>query len=162
MKKTKLFIVLLVAVSLFSIAASVEKRIGEQIIINEANTGMTFPANTPFHVAHGWDYPTTMGTATLNDGAAGLNLFTLKIDGVEQHFSFLEQTVLHKLEYGGVLWHYFLTIWVFNFPDGMEGTHTFTGQWWGICGEWFGNTCEKPNKLVVVGEKAMTVHFDAP
>jgi len=164
MKKTSLILALILVLSLSSVAATVEKRIGTQIEIFPENDGMVFDANTPFHVAHGWDYPTIMGTATLNGGAPGRHYFTLKVDGVDRQFSFLERTVLNNIEWGDYLWRYYLTIWVFNFPDGFDvGSHTFTGQWWFECGDWYGaEACLKPNDMVVVIERTITINFVEP
>lgn len=161
MKKTKIILLLVIILSLVSIAAAVEKRMGEQIEIVSANDGLPFDAHTPFHIAHGWSWYTIMGTANLNGGAPGRNQFTLEVDGEEQQFSFLEQTLVQKVEYNDFLWRVFTTIYVFNFPDGMEGTHTFTGKWWTICQDWY-EICEKPNDLVVAFERTITVNFVEP
>ncbi|GEM_PF-6706538 len=162
MKKTNLILALILVLSLTSVAATVEKRVGERINLDDAPA--TFDANTSFHIAHGWDYPTIMGTATLNGGAPGRHVFTLEVDGEEQHFSFLEQTVTQKIEFYGYLWRYYLTMWVFNFPDGLDaGAHTFTGKWWFECDDWYGaEACEKPNDMVVVHEQTVTVNFVSP
>ena len=80
MKKTKIILLLVIILSLVSIAAAVEKRMGEQIEIVSANDGLPFDAHTPFHIAHGWSWYTIMGTANLNGGAPGRNQFTLEVD----------------------------------------------------------------------------------
>ena len=57
MKRSRLIFLLLVIVSLLSIAASVEKTVGEQLSLSPAvNPGpeITFEANKPFHITHGY------------------------------------------------------------------------------------------------------------
>jgi hypothetical protein len=78
-----------------------------------------YPADTPFFVAHG-------NAAFIGeDTASGRARFVLEVDGeivpatYETHGQ-ADRTVLH--------------VWVFNFPDGMTGVHTFTGHWLAPCG----------------------------
>lgn len=58
-------------------------------------------------------------------------------------------------------------LWVFNFPEGMTGTHTFTGHWyiscrWAVDNGWFTGTCTTPHALVEILSQSITVVFVEP
>jgi FtsP/CotA-like multicopper oxidase with cupredoxin domain len=84
----------------------------------------TLPANSPFHVAHGWG----CGDQAAVDAASGFCLdpettFYLFINGVKQ-------PAITDLEVspGGIVEG---RIMVSNFPAGLPaGTYLFEGQWW--------------------------------
>lgn len=114
MKKTVLLILSILIVLLLAaspVLAADRVRVGEQIDVF-AGTPDVFPANEPFHIAHGWGNiaPVPMG-------------FILEVDGIEVQYDFIEKTVLNE---NPLLIN---IIWVHNFPEGMSGTHTFTGHW---------------------------------
>lgn len=70
----------------------------------------------PFHVAHGFT------GEPWADLVNPLHRFELTIDGTQVHGAIdLDHATLEK-------WY------VFNFPQGMTGTHTFTGCWYGTDG----------------------------
>ena len=97
-----------------------------------------YPANTPFHIQHGWTLFPTWGDEP------GQWRFELEVDG-----STVSPT--YTLRWTEVTeWGPFIHFsWVYNFPDGMTGTHTFTGHWIGTCGlalEW-GMTDECTNPM---------------
>ena len=106
-------------------SADAKERIGTRI--NLFGGGFqVFPADQPFHFTHGFglghDDP---GTAQ----AFGRYDFTLAVDGVEGRESFVERFQLQVPDVGLVK----ARQWVYNFPEGMTGTHTFTGHWIGPC-----------------------------
>jgi hypothetical protein len=75
-----------------------------------------FPADTAFYIQHGWQVSSAF--------PVGLWDFKLEVDGVYVKESYVSRSVTpgddgptHTL------------LWVFNFPDGMTGTHTFEGHW---------------------------------
>jgi hypothetical protein len=78
-----------------------------------------YQANTAFFVRDGFNIPT--GAA-----ASGKYLFTLDVDGVSRAADFKTNTTLSD---GSVS-----RLWIFNFPDGMTGTHVFTGDFVAPCG----------------------------
>lgn len=134
MKKTRLILVLVLALSLVSIAAGVGTRVGTRFDLMYGSAEMDFEANAPFHIAHGYSWGIPMNWPNGYIGAPGRNQFTLYVDGVKQHASFMENYVDQKLEYVGMEWRLFTHMWVFNFSDGMEeGTHIFTGVWETTC-----------------------------
>jgi hypothetical protein len=77
---------------------------------------VTLPAGEAFHVAHGFT------GEPWADLVNPLHRFELSIDGTQVHGAIdLDQATLEK-------WY------VFNFPQGMTGTHTFTGCWYATDG----------------------------
>jgi predicted GH43/DUF377 family glycosyl hydrolase len=96
------------------------ERTGDPLSVFESGS-QTFPASTPFHIAHGWwlDFP-----------AENEELFTfeLEVDGVYATLDFIETTIDESTD-PPTIYKYF----VFNFPEGMTGTHIFEGHWLSPC-----------------------------
>jgi len=99
------------------------------------------PEGEPFYIQHGWinapvNYP------------VGLFRFELEVDGqpVQEDFSVRStdaETALPTLNW----------TWVFNFPEGMTGDHTFTGHWIAPCQYWvdqgmLSGPCNDPNEMI--------------
>jgi hypothetical protein len=78
---------------------------------------ITLAADEPFHVAHGWT--SAISQQDLVDPALRVEL---SVDGTQKHgaidFRFDPATGIWSKTY------------VFNFPQGMSGTHSFTGCWY--------------------------------
>jgi hypothetical protein len=113
MKKTILLILSVLIVLMLAaspVLAADRVRVGERINVLSGSPE-TFPAGEPFHIAHGWGLPPVPMD------------FVLFIDGEEVSHDFIEKTVVTTDPL------YINRIWVHNFPDGMNGTHTFTGHW---------------------------------
>ncbi|MGD8813811.1 MAG: hypothetical protein PVI78_04970 [Anaerolineales bacterium] len=160
MKKIRFVVLLIVILSLVSVAASVQKRVGERInLIGPAY--QTFEANAPFHIAHGWGCYFIITEFSGYACGAGISPFTLMVDGQPVQFSFLDVSLINHVLYEGEYWRYRESIWIYNFPAGMEGTHTFTGTWWNQCKDVYGDACEKPNQLVPT-TRTVVVEFVAP
>jgi hypothetical protein len=87
--------------------------------INLFNGDQELPAGAPFFVRHG------IANVLGDDRAVGRMSFVLEIDGVQQLATYTEHHVAD-----GML----TQTWVFNYPGGMSGTHTFIGHWLGVCG----------------------------
>lgn len=173
MKRSRLIFLLLVIVSLLSIASSVEKTVGEQLSLSPAvNPGpeITFEANKPFHITHGYWWNFFYGLKDMDlfayMASPGTQKFTLEIDGEEENFDFLDLDTENKLifEWEGEEYVYRGRgyMWIFNFADGMEGTHTFHATWWMQCKYVNGDSCEKPNESVPLQEHTLIVHFIEP
>ena len=165
MKKTSLILTLILVLALTSVAATVEKRVGEQIDLAWWNyppppNEITFDANTPFHIAHGFSCWFIVSELQYTCGP-GTTLFTLEVDGKEMIHSFLDVSFT-SLTYGDLKLRYRENIWIFNFPEGMEGTHPFTAKWWKTCFWIEGKICEKPNEMVVDAYNVVTIHFVEP
>lgn len=163
MKKKSILFILIALLAVLSIAAAVgQERTGEQINILFAEPEMTFHANTPFYVDHGFLWWFYLGQDVANEiRSPAKTYFTLDVDGVEQHFSFFDRNVNLVEDTDGTIYHEYSHMWVFNFPGGMEGDHTFTGKWWAPC-KYIQPECEKPNQTVVWQQIETLIHFETP
>lgn len=83
----------------------------------------TYPANTAFYVSHG--NGAVQGEDTAIGRGFGPDGFTLEVDGASRSATYWVTDGRDG---------FVTTVWVFNFPDGMTGVHTFTGHWWAPCG----------------------------
>ena len=107
------------------------------------NSQQTFPGGQPFYFEHGWQNGPSI------DGGVGLWTFSLSVDGVPQH-GFVDPLVITQdPTYGTLIWRPFL----FNFPQGMTGTHVFAGTFSGPCKQmvaqgWTTGPCSSPEQVV--------------
>ena len=106
---------------------------GDSLSVFESGT-QAFPANTAFHIMHGWrgDFP---------DPDIDLFGFELEVDSVFGDANFTRYIFDWSSTPPALIKQS-----VFNFPDGMDGTHTFNGHWVGPCYA-FLNDCEDPYEL---------------
>lgn len=154
MKKYSLFVAILLIVALLSMntrAANATEsiRVGDRLSLFRYDT--TFPADQPFHIVHGWWNPT-------NITGVGLFKFSLDVDGSPVSEDFIERSAISGSP-DELLW-----LWVYNFPDGMVGTHTFTGHWSGPCQGLvdmgvIDTTCEKTNEIIESSSRTVTIDF---
>ena len=103
-----------------------KERVGDRIGLFSP-APLTFPAGEPFHIAHGHAVSPEEGASP--PVPIGRFDFRLDIDGTYMRTDFVERTVTS--EDGGP--PSFTLIWVYNFPQGMSGTHVFTGHWYAPC-----------------------------
>jgi hypothetical protein len=115
-KMTFIVCAMLVLLLVIPVQAAQHRTTGEQIDIYESGE-QEFPANTAFYIAHGWQFDKGL--------SIGLMEFSLDVDGDEVSPTYIDntQTTLEDNNH----------MWVFNFPEGMTGVHTFTGHWTGQC-----------------------------
>lgn len=147
MKKLAPFIVMIALfVLVIPVSAKRHERIGEKLSIWPGSP-TTFAAETPFHIAHGWQLFKI-------DGPVGRYDFTLEIDGEMIAEDFVERSVERGPDGRAQT-----RVWVFNFPDGMTGTHTFTGHWIGPCQYVTPGPCPNPNAKVEAFTNTLTVEF---
>lgn len=155
MKKQPLFLSVLLILTLIFLAipsgaSAHNEMVGERIgVFYDGSTD--FPAGTPFHIWHGW-------VQTSEDEAIGIFDFELEIDGVFQG----EDFKMFTTDSGDpdILWRR----WVYNFTDGMSGTHTFTGHWYAPCQyavDWldYQGPCATPNQKVETNTRMLVVTF---
>jgi hypothetical protein len=83
----------------------------------------TFPAGQPFNIVHGWL------SLPRETQALGKWRFSLSVDGVEAKPDFIETIRSDDSVLGTLLYRPY----VFNFQDGMTGTHVFSGTFLGPC-----------------------------
>lgn len=86
-------------------------------------TTMTYLANTPFHVQHGWAISWPHGSTPSQKAGLGSSdtNFTLYVDGTQASYTMYR----HLNKTSGVMDKWYLS----NFPSGMTGTHVFLGEW---------------------------------
>jgi hypothetical protein len=121
MKKTVLFNIVLVMLLLATPALAREKEpTGDRINIFYSGT-QEYTANEPFYLAHGY-------TEVSPHGVPGQIFFELEVDDV-----IVKPTYVEHMTVVGDDGPLFDLTWVFNFPDGMTGEHTFEGHWTAPC-----------------------------
>jgi hypothetical protein len=103
----------LLLASVTSASAASRERVGDRISLFEPPA--TYAADTAFHIWHGFAFQRE------TERGYGRYEFQLEVDGVATAADFIDVDVLAP----GVV----SRVWVFNFPDGLSGTHTFTGRW---------------------------------
>lgn len=140
MKKT-VFIILLCAVMLLAatpLLASPPPPTGTWVNLI-AGFPTTVPAGEPFFVGHGWIFDPQTTTPGHFD-------FQLDVDGEYQ-----QRTRFYVQRDGALM----IRFWAFEYPEGMSGTHTFTGHWIAPCAFAVDNglypgPCGHPNEEVEV------------
>jgi hypothetical protein len=100
---------------------------------------------------HGWWNPT-------NIPGVGLFKFSLDVDEVPVGVDFIERSAISG-DPDELLW-----VWVYNFPNGMTGSHSFTGHWTGPCQGLVDmgvieGPCEKTNAIIESSTRTITVDF---
>jgi len=101
------------------VSAQGQEYVGERLNLRYGD--QKFPAGVPFHITHGWGL-------SQPGGVNGLFDFDLEIDGVPVQEDFIDRWAdpsgdVVDLE----------RMWVYNFPEGMTGTHYFTLHYYGTC-----------------------------
>lgn len=144
MKKLFLFLIIMVVLTAASpvLANSVEP-IGPWL----GRAEVVFPADTPFHITHGWN-----STGMANPHPDLSYKYALDLDGVPLKADIFE--ILEDPDTGMFYW-----LWTFNFPDGLTGAHTFTHHWYGHCKE-FIEGCTS-NAVVEINQEIQIVNFIA-
>jgi hypothetical protein len=138
-------------------SADAKERVGTRI--NLFGGGFqVFPAGQPFHFVHGWGLDQSNPETAQALGRFG---FSLAVDGVEGRESFVEKFHVQVPGVGRVQ----ARQWVYNFPEGMTGTHTFTGQWFGACeglvlSGLAPGPCENPVELTTADPGPLTITVD--
>lgn len=153
MKKQSLLVTVLVLVALLAtvtpVAADARAPVGDKINLFLGDT--VFPAGAPFYIQHGWVQPST-------DDAIGVFDFKLDIDGVFVQEDFKKFSVVSGDP------DLLVRLWLYNFPEGMTGTHTFTGHWIAPCQYavdqlGYPGPCATPNAKVETNSRTVTVTF---
>ena len=154
MKKRSITLNILLIIAMVSLVAATGASAGNEPVgerINLYQESIEFPAETPFHIMHGW-------VQTSEDEAIGIFDFELEVDGVLQ----TEDIKLFSADSGSpdILWRLFL----YNFADGMTGAHTFTGHWYAPCQYAVDNLnysglCATPNEKVETNSRTLEVTF---
>lgn len=144
-----LAVVLLLVAAVPVAAGKGNDPVGGQINVL-AQTPDSYPAGDPFHIMHGWG---SQDSATMHP--VGHFVFELEVDGEYVRHDHLLVTVEDGL---------ITRVFLFNFPDGMTGQHTFTGHWlmpcrYAVDNGLYAGECAKPNEEVEVLFSELTVDF---
>ena len=134
------------------------ERVGDRIGLFSP-APMSFPQGQPFHIAHGHAIAPEERAAP--PAPIGRFEFGLDIDGVPVRSDFVERSVLAEEEGPPT----FALIWVFNFPEGMQGTHLFTGHWYAPCeyavnNGLYAGSCANPAAMVEFSTRSREVIFN--
>jgi len=137
--------------------ASVPAQVGDRVNVY-AGTPTTHPAGEAFHIRHGWGIG-----ATAQPEQVGIFDFRLDVDGIPRD----ADAVLRDTDPAPVTEYDYPILnrgWIFNFAEGMSGTHTFTGHWIAPCRiavEELGYTgpCRTPGQRVEAIQRSLTVAF---
>jgi len=156
MKKYHLFATLMVMIVLICMTLPVNAARGEPIgtKIRVRDAEIEFPMGEPFNIQHGW-------IQASSDGAIGIFGFELEIDGVVQRETYKS----FSAESGDP--DILTRIWVYNFPEGMAGVHTFTGHWFAPCQYavnelGYPGPCQNPSAKVETNTKTLVIKFTNP
>lgn len=148
MKKTYVILSIIALLTMTLISAdSANTRVGERLFLPLGEGVIYWPADSAFHIAHGWyaDIPGPTFTVARGD-------VRLVIDGEDVEEDFVEYIKTTEINEQGEEVTYLYKYFVFNFPDGMEGTHIFVMYYANICYimEEMGlvDFCEFPNQVV--------------
>jgi hypothetical protein len=159
MKKYLAIALAVVSLPLFALPASAGQHqpVGARISVI-LGTPTVFPAGAPFHIQHGWGQG-----AIAPPSQTGLWRFALDVDGVPRAPDYFFETTTAPPD-TSFAYPVLGRFWVFNFPDGMTGTHTVTGFWIGPCAQavqynGYPGPCSTPNAEVIVETHAVTVTF---
>jgi hypothetical protein len=126
--------------------------------INVLGTPTTYPAGAPFNIIH-----SVFSGFVLPPFTVGKDLFALEVDGVPRAPDFIIRDAIPPpatgFPYPGVRAGF-----LFNFQDGMTGTHTFTGHWYEACAtavalDGYADPCRTPSEQVEFMTRSLTVTF---
>jgi len=149
MKKIVLLAVLVLLLLVSTpVAAGDKEPVGDYL-----GWGVTeFPANEPFFKFHGfWFTEDELANDVTNLGGY---YFELELDGeiIKPSYKIIGYDPEIN-EYNK--WY------VYNFPEGMTGTHTFTGHYYGACQDYF-DDCKNPGAGIEIWTPSNTVEFTEP
>jgi hypothetical protein len=132
--KKKLFVVSVLVLALMlafstsvALAGKPNKAVGERFFVYDGS--QVFAAGEAFHIEHGLFFGYEIGEPIGN--SFGLNYMTLEIDGVQQKPDY--RNIDFDLSYKEDGWRLVTKTYLFNFSEGMKGTHTFTRRYFLTC-----------------------------
>jgi len=147
MKKITFVICAILMVLMVSpVQAAAHQPTGDQINIYDSGA-QEYPANTAFYIQHGW--------LILKPNSIGWLAFELEVDGALIPATYIDHS--------GTTMDTYNHSWVFSFPDGMTGVHTFSGHWYLQCNAalrfGFVTECSHPTAHVDLQSSEVVVTF---
>ncbi len=154
MKKNTILMLVISLIALTLIAAgNPHVRVGDRLVFPPGEGEFDYSANMPFYIAHGWS--STVGEDVKVTTRGGLRLV---IDGEDVEEDFIE-IVRTNDGVTNILSKWF----VFNFPDGMTGTHTFEFYYSNTCSYFrdigLVDECDHANQIIELLTKSWVVNF---
>ena len=151
-KISALLVILSLAINFMPAAASPRERVGDEITL--FTPPITFPADTPFPLAHGFAFE--KGDAS---GSRGAYDHQLEVDGAPVSADF---TVRERNPDDPTFQDW---LWVYNFPAGLPaGNHILAGHWFYPCQEavdlgLYPGPCDSPLDPVEVRTRTAVIAF---
>jgi len=137
---------------------------GDRILLHGTDP-FTFPADTPFHIKHGYRFEESVprwGWWTQWD-------FKLFIDGVQRPYDWRIR-IRERIGFPDLIrfWEWkriYYLWWIFNFPNGLpKGKYVFRREYWVCCHvakDWGTvNHCDDPNAIVLGHSNEKTGKFE--
>ena len=157
MKRLIIALALILGLLLFARPTTADapwKVLGERIFVS-AGGSIEYPAGEPFFIYHGF------GDVDPSVEIPGRSLFELEVDGIYQKPVFYN---VYNYPVPDDVGRWKEQGWLFTFPEGMTGTHTFTGHWWMSCKVAVGfgiytGSCGTPNEQVEVFTNSLVITF---
>jgi hypothetical protein len=149
--------ILIVVILMMAVPAAAARFIttGSQIEVGPDGAVVHYPGDTPFHIRHGW-YSLLIPGEKPDLAKLVKAEFELEVDGIYVNEDYIQRMAETGDEPGTT---YFYKLFYFNFPEGMNGTHTFTGHWSIQCKYWQ-EVCKMPDLVIEVATSTITVVFD--
>jgi hypothetical protein len=117
----KAMVVVVAAALLVTVPASAENEpVGDRL--RPFGLDHSFPAGAPFYIQLGWYFNGTIPDVPKSGHFGNV----VEIDGQVVPQDFIQHTAGRD---GYTYWD-----WIWNFPEGMTGTHTFKASWYATCG----------------------------
>ena len=149
-----LFVLIVLLSTSIPILAGGQIPVGEGIRVDPDGVVIEYPAGEPFHIKHGW-----MGLVGVT-GPEGIQKlpfsgFDLEMDGSYLTRDFILREVFYdpELDERSIIQRS-----VFEFPEGLTGTHTFTGHWTIACKFWE-ESCDDPFEVLDPRPRTITIMF---
>ena len=157
MKKIRILQIVISILIITSVAAgSPRVRVGDQLFLPQGEGKFYYYENFPFHLAHGWR--SEIGEPKNLTTRGGVRL---EIDDFETPHDFIEYSMIVEEDT-----EYLVKYFVFNFPAGMTGVHSFEMFYSNICDFWldeeYVNECDNPNEILEFSIKYWEVIFQEP
>lgn len=127
---------------------------GEWIWLGPDGATLHFDEYEAFHIRHGWYARLIPGEEKPDMDKFAKAGFALELDGAFLEEDYVDREI--RFEEGETLFYEYT---YFNFPDGMTGTHTFTGHWHIAC-KYIQDECENPNEILDYMTRTVTIIFD--
>lgn len=126
---------------------------GARLIIPGGEGEMSFPANFPFFIAHGWAFDTENGEGPFINNS----YIKLYLDGGLLNYDKISKYV--DEDYFGENQKGLVKYFIYNFPTGLAGPHLIEVEYWAPCGL-INTECDDPKEQELFYVKSWMVTFE--